>query len=91
MLLSAQLVSVSCSAYEEGHHQGAAGAAGGEREGRSLVNSFPFTEARPAKQYEEEQAVDFKSVADASASGQRCIEKVIMTLQQYITYITYRS
>ena len=30
LLLSAQLVSVSCLAYEEGHHQGATGAALGQ-------------------------------------------------------------
>ena len=74
LLLSAQLVSVSCSSlYEEGHHQGAAAS---QRGGRSLVNSFPFTEARPAKQYDDGPAVDFNSVADASAGGQRCIDKV---------------
>ena len=73
-LLSAQLLAVSCSSsHELGHHQGAAAS---QRVGRSLINSFPFTEARPAKQYEEGPAVDFKSVADASASGQKCIEKV---------------
>ena len=75
LLLSAQLVSVSCSSlHEEGHHQGAAAA---QRGGRSLVNSFPFTEARPAKQYDDGPAVDFNSVADASAGGQRCIDKVV--------------
>ena len=77
LLLSAQLVSVSCSSlHEEGHHQGAAAAAN-QREGRSLVNSFPFTKARPAKQYDDGPDVDFNSVAKASASGQRCIDKVI--------------
>ena len=55
-------------------HQGAAVAR--EREGRSLVNSFPFTEARPAKQVQEGPEVNFKSVAAASAGGQRCIDKV---------------
>ena len=47
-----------------------------EREGRSLVNSFPFTEARPVKQSQDQPEVNFKSVAAASASGQRCIDKV---------------
>ena len=76
LLLLSQLLSVSYSALsEEGHQQGEAGAAGG-RDGRSLVNSFPFTEARPAKQYDDGPAVDFNSVADASTSGQRCIDKV---------------
>ena len=74
-------MSVSCSSlHGEGHHQGAAAAAAaaaGQREGRSLVNSFPFTEARPAKQYDDGPDVDFNSVAKASASGQRCIDKVI--------------
>ena len=42
------------------------------------MNSFPFTEARPAKQYEDDGPdVDFNSVADASAGGRRCIDKVI--------------
>ena len=77
LLLVAQLLSVSCSSlHEEGHQQGAAGGAE-RRDGRSLVNSFPFTEARPAKQYDDGPAVDFNSVADANASGQRCIDKVL--------------
>ena len=77
LLLLSQLLSVSYSALsEEGHQQGEAGAAGG-RDGRSLVNSFPFTEARPAKQYDDGPAVDFNSVADATASGLRCIDKVL--------------
>merc|ERR1712106_758039 len=74
-LLSAQLLAVSCSSsHELGQHQGAAAS---QREGRSLINSFPFTEARPAKQSEEGPTVDFKSVADASASGQKYIEKIV--------------
>ena len=73
-MLSVQLLSASCSSEDgEGHHQGAAAT---QRDGRSLVNSFPFTEARPAKQYDDGPAVDFNSVADASAGGQRCIDKV---------------
>ena len=77
LLLTAQLLSVSCSSqHEEGHQQGAARAVLGVRDGRSFVNSFPFTEARPAKQYDDGPVVDFNSVADASASGQRCIDKV---------------
>jgi len=75
LLFSAQLV-VVLSIF--GDHQGAAVAVGGEREGRSLVNSFPFTEARPAKQFDDEgPGVNFNSVAAASASGQKCIDKII--------------
>ena len=80
LLLVAQLLSVSCSSLHEEGHQEAVAAGGVEgRDGRSLVNSFPFTEARPAKQYDDGPAVDFNSVADASASGQRCIDKVLTT------------
>ena len=69
MLCLAQLLTVPHDCL-----QGAAVAR--EREGRSLVNSFPFTEARPAKQVQEEPEVNFRSVAAASAGGQRCIDKV---------------
>merc|ERR1711936_180623 len=75
-LLSALLLCVSYS-YEEGHYQYERDLAVQLREGRSLVNSFPFTEARPTKQYDDGPAVDFNSVADASAAGQKCIDKII--------------
>ena len=62
-----------------------------EREGRSLVNSFPFTEARPVKQSQDQPEVNFKSVAAASASGQKCIDKVskIMVMMERIM-ISYK-
>ena len=70
-------------------HQGAAVTR--EREGRSLVNSFPFTEARPAKQSQEEPEVNFRSVAAASASGQRCIDKVNqMMVMMVLIIISYK-
>ena len=71
--MTAQLLIVSCISYGVlGQQLGAEVA----RDGRSLLNSFPFTEARPAKQYDDGPSVDFNSVADASATGQKCIEKV---------------
>ena len=76
-LVLVQLLGASYSSFHEEGHKIQLGTTE-EREGRSLLNSFPFTEAdpRPAKQYNDESLVDFNSVADASASGQRCIDKV---------------
>jgi len=52
------------------------------REERSLLNTFPFNAAAvdlpvPARQgADQDPLVDFAAVAEASAAGRRCIDKV---------------
>ena len=75
---SAQLVIDSCSALSEFQHLGAVDTL---RQERSLLNTFPFTQAqllesssvREVKQ-RDEVSVDFNSVA----SSERCIDKIEM-------------
>merc|ERR1719433_2235805 len=67
----------SCSPESEWQHLGAVIS----RQQRSLVNTFPFTQvetSRAARQGENEVRVDFNSVARASSSGQRCLDKIEM-------------
>ena len=76
-MISAQLMTASCSPESEWQHLGAVVT----RQERSLVNTFPFTQvetSRAARQGENEVAVDFNSVARASSSGQRCLDKIEM-------------
>ena len=77
ILISAQLMTASCSPESEWQHLGAVIS----RQQRSLVNTFPFTQvetSRAARQGENEVRVDFNSVARASSSGQRCLDKIEM-------------
>ena len=78
-MISAQLMTASCSPESEWQHLGAV-VTRQERQERSLVNTFPFTQVdnRASKQGEQEVSVDFNSVARASSSGKRCIDKVEM-------------
>ena len=88
--ISAQLMLVSCSFSQQDNnilnkeselqHLGAVVFTGDSRQERSLLNTFPFTEAklesspREVKQ-RDDVGVDFNSVA---ASPERCIDKIEM-------------
>ena len=77
ILISAQLMTASCSPESEWQHLGAVIS----RQQRSLVNTFPFTQvetSRDSRQGENDVRVDFNSVARASSSGQRCLDKIEM-------------
>jgi hypothetical protein len=80
LLLSFPVTSLGQGQYGHSHIQQAA-----NRAHRSLVNTFPFTlteELEPntfARQLDDSSgSIDFNSVAAASASGQRCIDKIVM-------------
>ena len=76
-MISAQLMTASCSKESEWQHLGAVVT----RQERSLLNTFPFTQVdtkRTSKQGQQEVSVDFNSVARASSTGKKCIDKVEM-------------